>query len=65
MSKGVSGEIKENQGVSGKIREVPQNEHSYKRLVVWKNAYKLRLLVYRITKKFPKSEMRRVYEEID
>ena len=76
MSKGVSGEIKENQGISGDIREVQGKErrkeveetekkHGYKRLIVWQNAHKLRLLVYRITERFPKIEMRRVSQMRD
>src|SRR4030042_5465857 len=32
----------------------------YKKLIIWQNAYKLRRLIYEITKKFPKNEMRRV-----
>ncbi len=32
----------------------------YEKLIVWQNAYKLRRLVYEITKKFPKFDIRRV-----
>ena len=37
----------------------------YKKLIVWKNAYNLRRLVYEVTKKFSKSEMRRVSQMRD
>jgi len=40
-------------------------EPGYKKLVVWKNAYRLRRLIYEITKQFPKSEMRRVSQMRD
>ncbi|MFC1510808.1 four helix bundle protein [Candidatus Margulisiibacteriota bacterium] len=32
----------------------------YEKLIVWQNAYKLRRLIYEITKQFPKIEMRRI-----
>ncbi|MFV1917279.1 MAG: four helix bundle protein [Patescibacteria group bacterium] len=41
------------------------NKEGYKKLVVWKNAYKLRRRVYVITKRFPKVEMRRVSQMRD
>jgi len=37
----------------------------FKKLVVWKNAYELRLRVYNITKRFPKAEHRRVSQMRD
>lgn len=37
----------------------------YKNLIVWKNAAKLRKLVYEITKRFPRSEYRRVSQMRD
>lgn len=40
-------------------------EPGYKKLVVWRNAYQLRRLVYETTKKFPQSEMRRVSQMRD
>ena len=40
-------------------------EPGYKKLAVWKNAYELRKLIYKITVRFPKSEMRRVSQMRD
>ncbi len=37
----------------------------YKKLVVWKNAHKLRKLIYEMTKTFPKNEMRRISQMRD
>lgn len=37
----------------------------FKKLIVWKNAYDLRRMVYEITRRFPKSEMRRVSQMRD
>ena len=37
----------------------------YKKLIVWQNAYKLRRLIYEITKRFPASELRRVSQMRD
>lgn len=37
----------------------------FRKLIVWKNAYQLRRLVYEITKRFPLSEMRRVSQMRD
>ena len=41
-----------------------ENE-GYKKLIVWKNCCELRKKVYEITKKFPKSEYRRVSQMND
>ena len=41
------------------------NEVGFKKLIVWKNAYYLRRMVYEITRRFPKSEMRRVSQMRD
>lgn len=38
---------------------------SYRRLIVWQNAARLRKLVYDITARFPRSEMRRVSQMRD
>jgi len=40
-------------------------EEGYRKLVVWRNAYKLRRLVYEITRRFSKSEFRRVSQMRD
>jgi len=40
-------------------------EYGFKKLVVWKNTQKLRKLIYEMTKKFPKSEMRRISQMRD
>jgi len=37
----------------------------YEKLVVWQNAYKLRLLIYKITERFPKIEIRRISQMRD
>ena len=37
----------------------------YRKLIVWQNAYKLRKMVYDITARFPKSEMRRISQMRD
>jgi four helix bundle protein len=37
----------------------------YKKLVVWNNAYKLRRLIYETTKRFSKSELRRISQMRD
>lgn len=37
----------------------------FRKLIVWKNAYELRRMVYEITRRFPKSEMRRVSQMRD
>ena len=37
----------------------------FRKLIVWNNAYKLRRMVYEITRRFPKSEMRRVSQMRD
>jgi four helix bundle protein len=37
----------------------------YKNLVVWQNTKKLRALVYKITKSFPKTEIRRISQMND
>jgi four helix bundle protein len=42
-----------------------EEKRRYERLVVWQNAYKLRLMVYRITMRFPKIELRRVSQMRD
>ena len=41
------------------------SKEGYRKLVVWQNFYKLRRLVYEITRKFAKSEMRRVSQMRD
>lgn len=46
------------------MREYREKE-GYKKLIVWQNAKKLRKLVYQITKRFPKNEMRRVSQMND
>lgn len=57
----VKGNIKEYRGKSWKIREGQKmGKQGYEKLVVWQNAYKLRRMVFEITKKFPKFEIRRV-----
>jgi four helix bundle protein len=38
---------------------------TYKKLVVWQNAYKLRRLIYEVTKEYDRSEMRRVSQMRD
>jgi len=40
-------------------------EPGYKKLIVWQNAYKLRRLIYEMTKQLPKMEMRRVSQMRD
>lgn len=40
-------------------------EQGYRKLVVWKNAYELRRWIYKITSRFPKSEMRRISQMRD
>lgn len=35
-------------------------KQGYEKLIVWQNAYKLRKLIYYMTKKFPKIEIRRI-----
>jgi len=42
-----------------------EKEPGYKKLIVWQNAYKLRRLIYELTKQFPKSEMKRVNQMRD
>jgi len=37
-----------------------KNKQGYKKLIVWQNVYKLRRIIYKITARFPKSEMRRI-----
>jgi len=37
----------------------------FKKLVVWQNAYKLRRMIYEITKRFPKDELRRISQMRD
>lgn len=37
----------------------------FRKIIVWQNTYKLRKLVYEITKRFPQSEMRRVSQMRD
>ena len=36
------------------------DNEGFRKLIVWQNAYELRRIVYEITRRFPKSEMRRV-----
>lgn len=40
-------------------------EDSYKKLVVWKNATRLRKLIYDVTTSFPKAELRRISQMRD
>jgi four helix bundle protein len=40
-------------------------ETGYKKLIVWKNAYKLRRIIYEVTKQFPNSEVRRISQMRD
>jgi len=61
--KGKSREYREQQGKQGII--MFEDRKGYERLVVWQNAYKLRRLVYEITRKFSKIEMRRVSQMRD
>ena len=42
-----------------------REERAYKKLVVWQNAYKLRRLIYEISKQYSRSEMRRVSQMRD
>ena len=42
-----------------------EEKRRYERLIVWQNAYKLRLMVYQITLRFPKIELRRVSQMRD
>ncbi len=37
-----------------------KNKQGYRKLIVWQNVYKLRKIIYEITARFPKSEMRRI-----
>lgn len=53
-----------NKGDKGLTREI-MNKEGFKKLVIWKNTYKLRRLIYEITKKFSKSEIRRVSQMRD
>jgi four helix bundle protein len=54
------------QGEKGrKQEEAWGKEYGFKRLVVWQNAYALRLLVYKTTGRFPKIETRRVSQMRD
>lgn len=46
-------------------RGTATKEYGYKKLVVWWNAQQLRALVWRMTIRFPKSEMRRVSQMRD
>ena len=40
-------------------------KEGYKKLIVWQNAQKLRMLIYQMTATFPKAEMRRVSQMRD
>jgi four helix bundle protein len=42
-----------------------ENKKRYERLVVWQNAYKLRLKIYQITSRFSKIELRRISQMRD
>jgi len=53
-----------NKGEQGGAR-VSRGEQGYKKLIVWQNAYKLRRLIYQITARFSRSEMRRVSQMRD
>ena len=47
------------------VRNNIQGGKSYKKLVVWKNAYELRRMIYQITERFSNKEMRRVSQMRD
>ncbi|MDD4179621.1 MAG: four helix bundle protein [Candidatus Margulisbacteria bacterium] len=47
------------------IEGVGTGGRGFQKLIVWQNAYKLRLLVYTITERFPKIEIRRVSQMRD
>jgi four helix bundle protein len=42
-----------------------KGEEGYKKLVIWRNARKLRALIYQLTSTFPKAEFRRVSQMRD
>lgn len=48
-----------------RVNRFIMENYGYKKLVVWRNAYKLRRLVYEITRKFARPEMRRVSQMRD
>lgn len=41
------------------------SKKGFQKLIVWQNAYKLRRMIFEITKNFPKNEMRRVSQMND
>ena len=47
------------------VVEEGRNRAGYERLVIWRNAYMLRRRIYEITKRFSKTEMRRVAQMCD
>ncbi len=53
-----------NKGDEGLERVIKGNQ-GYKKLVVWRNACKLRAYIYRLTAKFPKKEFKRVSQMND
>ncbi|MFA4966984.1 MAG: four helix bundle protein [Candidatus Margulisiibacteriota bacterium] len=46
-------------------RGMYEEKRGYERLIVWQNAYKLRLRIYQITTRFPKIELRRISQMRD
>ena len=46
--------------VAGETGVKSKREPGYKKLIVWQNTYTLRKLIYKLTARFPRSEMRRV-----
>lgn len=44
---------------------ITKEDLGYKKLIVWKNAYRLRRLIYEATKEFPKLETRRISQMRD
>ncbi len=42
-----------------------QKLYGFQKLIVWQNTYQLRILIYKITARFPKNEYRRVSQMRD
>jgi four helix bundle protein len=61
VAEGIRGDSGEEQGIT----RVSKGREGYKKLVVWKNAWELRRLIYQITDRFPKKELRRVSQMQD
>ena len=53
-----------NKGNKG-LKRVIKGNQGYKKLIVWRNACELRAFIYRLTRKFPKQELRRVSQMND